>query len=69
MFLPDYLLGVSFIAAIFFISWIFMYPSILWESITFRNNEGVKGYLMSLGTILFLVGFANSICFLAEKFG
>lgn len=64
---PEYTIGFSIIAAIFYLIWTILYPSILWESMTFRNHEGFKGHLASVACIVFFLGFVNLVIIIANK--
>ena len=64
---PEHTLGCSIVATVFFVAWIFMYSDILWESLTFRNHNGIKGHCLSLATVLFLLGFVNFVVFILNK--
>ena len=64
---PEYTLGFSLVATFFVILWLVMYPLFMWESLTFRNSDGIKGHLISIVTILFSCGFVNLFIFLADK--
>ena len=44
---------IMFIANTF---WMFAYPSIVWESLTFRNDDGIKGHLISIANWIWLIG-------------
>jgi hypothetical protein len=64
---PEYLSGLSIIASLFTVIWSIKYPTIIWESLTFRNKAGVKGHLISVATLLFFFGFVNLIIIIANK--
>lgn len=53
--------GFSLVCMIFWIIWLVQYPAIIWDSMRFRNDEGLLGHVMSVLTILFFLGFVNAI--------
>ena len=64
---PKLLLAPSIIATIFFVYWAFVYPTLLWESLTFRSSDGIKGFVISILTIIFLLGFVNFFIFVTNE--
>ena len=64
---PEHTLTISLIAAFFVFIWAIKYPIELWKSLTFRNDNGLKGYLESIGIIIFFLGFVNCMIFIANR--
>lgn len=60
------MLILGIVASILFIRWIIMYPSILWETLTFRNRNGAIGIVVSMATWLFLCLFVFTIVEIAK---
>lgn len=46
--------------------WIVRYPESFLNSLTFRNREGIKGHLISAVTIVWIIGGAATLIWLAE---
>ena len=59
---------ISIIAAIFYILWIFKFPSMLWLSLIFRNGSKISDYAASVGAWFFLLGFVNTMVMVAKIF-
>lgn len=59
--MKEIFLIASAVCFIFYTIWVVMYPLELWESLTFRNGEGIKGHAFSIVTIVFLIGFVYFI--------
>jgi hypothetical protein len=51
--MKEILFAPSLVSALFMVLWIIKYPSEIFESLTFRNEEGVKGHLLSVLSWLF----------------
>jgi len=66
--LPEFLSFPSMVATYFVILWLFRAPHETWQSLTFKNEDGVMGHLISFVTILYFVGFLNFLFFLFKKF-
>ena len=43
------------------------FPQMSDLSMMFKNNDGILGHIVSLGTIIFFIGFVNFICFVMGK--
>jgi len=61
MFLP-----ICLICTFFVTIWLCKYPSIYWDSLMFRNNDGRIGTAVSIGSWAFFIGFVSTFVFLAE---
>jgi len=59
---------ISCAMAIFYLLWCVIYPRELWESLTFRNDDGLRGHFVSVLTILFMIGFINAIYYISKLF-
>ena len=64
---PEYTFGCSAIMAIFQIIFFALFPEVLWESMTFQLKEGLKGHIISLGFIIYFLGFINFIVIVVNK--
>ena len=51
-------IGTGIIMLLATMFYIVAFPCEYWYSITFRNYDGITGYFVSIGTVVFLVGSA-----------
>jgi hypothetical protein len=56
IFLPSCIIAFLFTAF-----WLVKYPQEIWESLTFRNDDGFIGILVSIGIWFFLFGAVIAI--------
>ena len=51
----DLLFACSGLMGFFALLWFVRYPMEAWESITFRNDDGFMGHVVSVGTLAYSV--------------
>ena len=57
----------SCLVCMFFVTlYLVLYPTMYWDSLMFRNNDGLMGIAVSVGCWVFFLGFVGGFTIIAQ---